>query len=83
MKYSTTAKHSSFAVVIRTSPVPVYLKSSFYKLFPFLLKDFLRVFWPYQVTWRILYKFDKSQIITLWDVFASKSLCCYEQSLGR
>ena len=44
MKYLTIAKHSSFAVVIRTCPVPVQLKPSFCKLFPFLLKDFARVF---------------------------------------
>ena len=44
MKYLTIAKHSSFAVVIRTCPVPVQLKPSFYKVFPFLLKDFPRFF---------------------------------------
>ena len=43
MKYSTIAKHSSVAVAIRTFPVPVQLKA-FYKLFPFLLKDFPLIF---------------------------------------
>ena len=44
MKYLTIAKHSSFAVVIRTCPVPVQLKPSLCKLFPFLLKDFPGIF---------------------------------------
>ena len=44
MKYSTIAKHSFFAVAIRTCPVPVQSKPSFYKLFPFLRKEFPRVF---------------------------------------
>ena len=44
MKYSAIAKHSIFAVAIRTCPVPVQLKPSFYKLFPFLCKDFPQVF---------------------------------------
>ena len=45
MKYLITiAKHSPFAVVIRTCPVPVQLKPSFYKVFLFLLKDFPRFF---------------------------------------
>ena len=43
MKYLTIAKHSSFAVVIRTCPVLVQSKP-FYKVFPFLLKDFPRFF---------------------------------------
>ena len=37
---SLIAKHRSFAVIIRTCPVPVQLKPSLYKLFQFLLKDF-------------------------------------------
>ena len=37
MKYLTTAKHSLFAVVIRTFPIPVQLKPSLCKLFPFLI----------------------------------------------
>ena len=44
MKYSTIAKQSFFAVVIRTCPVLVQLKPSFYKLLPFLLKVFLQIF---------------------------------------
>ena len=44
MKYLTIAKRSSFAVVITTCFVPVPLKPSLCKLFPFLLEDFPRVF---------------------------------------
>ena len=43
-KYLTIAKHSSFVVVIRTCSLQVQLKPSFWKLFPFLLKDLARVF---------------------------------------
>ena len=69
MKYLTVAKHSSFAVVIRTCPVPVQLKPSFCKLFPFLLKDFRRVFDRIKSRDLICICLTRSKIITLVDVF--------------
>ena len=60
MRYSTIEKHTSFfAVVVRSSPVPVQLKQSFYKLFQFWLKDFPRVFGRVKSRDIILRKFDR------------------------